>query len=512
MGSTERGVIQKGHFPFPFFFFLFLFSFLIFHHFMYVFAECKRMRSKKSKEKIWSAEASDSIILDLQTMFNGSSSFTICDDPKQTAARSMADADIMDLSQAAAPCTMTRLMSDGISKTSFDDGSQRSKEDLIEQATARLRRRMLQDQLSNVMQQVIQTQSQLEVLRVETAATIRAVENSDDSKCRLDSLERRLVTHQKQLQRLQNASRHVSPPGLPSFPSFSSTISMSNISSLFSRQTDARKDDNSDDNQSIASSVCSSLLDPDEKEKRRLRRERVKNHRQRYEQKRRMHSNDSHCTDVDWNDHVVPERPCLVEDEENQDDDEATCYPTIVPAPAPSAFEPEMITPSTSSSLSVPHGLDNVSSLRQKFMGDTFGRHPLSPITPDFPPDNFLEFFEKPPQQRNTLEDGALGFLDRLTDYADDGGLSPETDKTFGYPDNIVCYQPRPEPCSLTAYDLACIILSPTVMARYGLQYIASIVGAAFACGWRWCKFLIILFAALMISLINGPQDILDVY
>lgn len=443
-------------------------------------------------------------------MFNGSS-FTIYDDPKQTATRTVADADIMDFSQAAAPCTMTRNMGDG--KTSIDD-SQRLKEELIEQATARLRRRLLQEQLSSVMQQVIQTQSQLEVLRVETAATIQAVENSDDSKCRLDSLERRLVTHQKQLQRLQTMDCHVSPPGLPSFPSLSSTFSMSRISSLFSRQEAVCKDDGSD-RCSVTSSVCSSLLDPHEKEKRRLRRERVRDHRQRYEEERRMRSNDLQCTDVDWKDLSVPEKPCLIEDEEDDDDDEATCYPVTALVPAssspPPPFEPELITPSTSSSLSVPRGLDDVSCLRRKFMGDTFGRHPLSPITPDFPPDNYLDFFDKPTEERNVLDD-ALSFLDSLSDYADDGGFGQEMDKLFRRSDDPIYYPPRPKPCSLTAYDLACIILSPTIMARYGLQYIASVVGAAFACGWKWCKFLIILLAAVMISLINGPQDMLDVY
>ncbi|KAI9262164.1 hypothetical protein BDA99DRAFT_537510 [Phascolomyces articulosus] len=246
--------------------------------------------------------------------------------------------------------TTTQDMMDIMMKNKKQD-EQRYKDDLIEKATMRLRRRLLEQQLSEVMHNVIQMQSQLEVLRVDTSATIDAVANiqQDEQYNRLESLERRLNAHQKQLNQLVkqavtteqqqpeddddntvavdcNTTTLNQKPTAQAF-SMSRLSSLSLMSSLFSRTSTAStratsralsdtascynddqtvEDEDDDDCMSVASSMMSDT--PEARQRRHRRRRRVKHHRQAH----RMRTDD--VTELKWSQKAptlfpLPEQP-----------------------------------------------------------------------------------------------------------------------------------------------------------------------------------------------------------
>jgi hypothetical protein len=95
-----------------------------------------------------------------------------------------------------------------------DNDEQQLRQELIQRATTRLRRRMLEQGLQDVMRQVVSLQTQLETLRVEATTTIDTVSNIfDESKTaegtqrmnrQMDVLERRLESHKFGLSQLQD--------------------------------------------------------------------------------------------------------------------------------------------------------------------------------------------------------------------------------------------------------------------------------------------------------------------
>lgn len=412
---------------------------------------------------------------------------------------------------------------------------QLDKDELIEKATARLRRRLLEERLSDVMRQVIDMQGQLEFLRVDAAATIDAVMKMDDdleestSPCRLDSLERRLHLHQQQLDQLkmiyinkqrqqqqQSSQEEQQQQQLPTRPSLASlsTFSLSSVSSLFSEcgrrggESKATSVDEQDDD--CSSTVSGMTLAEIQEEQRRFRRRRrVKQHRQKYYQERLTEEDPWFYFTTEWrrnkegNDDVgnQVEEPVPAPDNNNLASAQHHYRPVNI-VNTGAIYDDGILSDigpmstTTSSMLSGPVGLQDIITQR----------HPLSPII--IP----LEYQQ---EQRNVLDD-TLSFLDSLSENADDGGFGEDIDFLLRHPD--LCCRPlsevmteirRPPPppeAWIAAYHFLRLCFSPTLL----LQCLSNLIYAGGAYCWRWCRFLMILSAATTISLLRGPQDILD--
>ncbi|KAI8139098.1 hypothetical protein BJV82DRAFT_273901 [Fennellomyces sp. T-0311] len=392
------------------------------------------------------------------------------------------------------------------------EDEQHFRNDLIEKATMRLRRRLLEERLSEVMRDVIQMQSQLEFLRVDASATIDAVSNiqDDDQNCRLEALERRLDAHRSQLDKLKNITpangQDEEQQKQPRTRNSSSAFSMSRLSSLslmsslFSRVSPSSTrvtsratscyDDNDDDCMSVASTILSDT--PEERQRRHRRRTRVKYHRQ--AQMSRTDNDSSFLTELKWNEKAptmfpMPDQPYdnpRRNDGNDDDDDDNTLS--------------EFDSMSSASSLSHPRALYDVipdaASLLQQ-------HHPLSPLNMDF---DFLS--DSYQFDRNVLDD-ALSFLDSMSDFADDGGFGEDMEFLLRHPD--LCSRPLDEiRGTMVEFRRRESITVPAALYQYGAGWVSSLGYSACAKSVRWCKFLSILFAAVMISVLKGPQDMLD--
>ncbi|KAF7724467.1 hypothetical protein EC973_000976 [Apophysomyces ossiformis] len=260
-------------------------------------------------------------------------------------------------------CTTTTPMDDFLierkkctswTAESLNENDQQFKDELIQRATTRLRRRLLEEGLSDVMRELIRQQSQLEFLRVETAATIDAVTRLEDDfpteadddgssttesqraldtkkqNLQLDVLERRLQTHKDQLGKIKRpetvpAKTNTAEPApakssLTSLSalSMSRLSSLSLMSSLFSRSSSSNQSDSSstlsmlsdtmsersesnnliNNNNNNNNTDCDvSVNDPEEQQRRHRRRRRVRYHRQRYQERAKTGES---LTELEW--------------------------------------------------------------------------------------------------------------------------------------------------------------------------------------------------------------------
>ncbi|CDS06979.1 hypothetical protein LRAMOSA09502 [Lichtheimia ramosa] len=386
---------------------------------------------------------------------------------KAEQGRTVADADIFDLSQVVAP----HIIGHNSKETLFDE--QRLKDELIEKATTRLRRRLLEERLSNVMHNVIEMQSQLEFLRVDAAATIDAVAkmDDDDGKCRLEALERRLQAHQEQLNQLKNnpattttsetatteenstlCDKPTAPSGfsmsrLSSLSLMSSLFSRSNSSSISSHSSYSMEQDDDDDCCSVAS-----FMTEEQQRSHRIRRMRLQR------QQQQPYSRSCYM------------REGMTFEEEESD---SSCDDDVLS---------DIGTLSSASSLSRPRALYEVAPAFAKRLNEHC--HPLSP----------KEYFY---EERNVLDD-AMSFLDSLSDNADDGGFGQDMDFLLRHPD--LCCRPLSEIQGTMT----------EIQRRESQTTLAQWTQAACAQSWKWYKFLNVLTAAVMISVLKGPDDMLD--
>lgn len=137
---------------------------------------------------------------------------------------------------------------------------------------------------------------------------------------------------------------------------------------------------------------------------------------------------------------------------------------------------------SSASSLSRPRALYEVAPAFAKRLNEHC--HPLSP----------KEYFY---EERNVLDD-AMSFLDSLSDNADDGGFGQDMDFLLRHPD--LCCRPLSEIQGTMT----------EIQRRESQTTLAQWTQAACAQSWKWYKFLNVLTAAVMISVLKGPDDMLD--
>ncbi|KAG0169743.1 hypothetical protein DFQ28_003130 [Apophysomyces sp. BC1034] len=166
------------------------------------------------------------------------------------------------------------------------------KEELIQQATTRLRRRLLQEGTGDVISEITRLQNQLEMLRMEAVTTVDLVAKIGEDNTQyepLDEIERRLDTHRTQLAQLKvaplaNGVLTTSDSSTTAVTSSSFSSSRTLLSSLFSQpQPSVVSADDYSEATSITNNQCTDLGHTDEDQLKDRRRRRVKCHRQRYQ-------------------------------------------------------------------------------------------------------------------------------------------------------------------------------------------------------------------------------------
>ncbi|KAI8369263.1 uncharacterized protein BYT42DRAFT_583735 [Radiomyces spectabilis] len=202
-----------------------------------------------------------------------------------------------------------------------------SREELIQQAVWRLRGRLLEEGLADMVSQVVTLQAKLETLRLEASASLDAIYNLDKRECspgQLDVFERRLSTHQKQLREFLISNPHSSiQPDTPALSSTAYTPSgfftrLSRMSSLFSRNKRSESDTGSRyQNDDAVSNTSYETITKSETgnnhhmyERKDDRRQRVKQFRQQYQTRTRTRtrtqtSDSIVCRDLKWHEEKI---------------------------------------------------------------------------------------------------------------------------------------------------------------------------------------------------------------
>jgi hypothetical protein len=494
----------------------------------------------------------------------------------------------------------------------------RLRQELIQRATTRLRRRMLEQGLQDVMRQVVSLQTQLETLRLDAATTIDTVSDiADESKStegvqrlnrQMDVLERRLKSHQLGLYQLQNndaikqdqsvlaseamaksdsfASSHTTPLTALSMSRLSS---MSIMSSIFGRaSTPSSRATSISDNSSMAS---------EKKDKRRYSKKSSKYSSQFQETVSAFKEDDS-VSQTESLDSSEWQQPTIGEEDHPfydlagkrsfgagsfcgsvyHDDQETQHVPTMT-LPVPSGNTAEIRSRRRerrkrhqqrrqqhhdfmsddgsviSDDVSTYSSISGPSSIVTNARYDVYYRHPLSPTTP--PPHYTGSFFEQMQQPRlykdpmqswlasheyihleeqelptdiynvqntsiypqRTVLDEVMSFWDSISENGDDGGLGEDLYLLLRNPD--LCCRPLSEiestmnelrqqehPVNMMAVKDTLRLLNPAAWYQLGIKYSSDLIYNATCSSLQWCRFLSVLAAAVVISVLKGPEDI----
>ncbi|KAL0140635.1 hypothetical protein V8B55DRAFT_1509213 [Mucor lusitanicus] len=494
-----------------------------------------------------------------------------------------------------------------------DDDEQRLRQELIQRATARLRRRMLEQGLQDVMRQVVSLQTQLETLRVDATTTIDTVSTIfDESKTaegtqkmnrQMDILEKRLESHRMGLVQLQEQQQQKSVVDQPASMLTSeamqksdsnlTAMSMSRLSSLSLMSSIFGRSSFSSAATSRATSV-SGGVDQHEHFKKQIQEQQQQQQQDPFESLSALEDDDniSHIESIgnsDWRsatsssvasaeDHpfydLAGKRSfgagsfCGSVYHDNQQD------PVTVPAPCNNSAEIrsrrrqrrqrhkqqlEQLQHQFEDDASVISDdlstFSSISGLSMVKNNEVYLQHPLSPTTP--PPHCTGSFFDqiqpypmmnskKDPMQawlsshddndfsdmawentlysqRNVLDE-AMSFLDELSENGSDGGFRQDVYLLLENPD--LCCRPLSEietkmnelrrqdtkqaPPSLTDFMLKDVLwlLKPSAWCQLAMKYSSNLIYNLTCSSLQWCRFLSVLAAAVVISILKGPEDI----
>lgn len=510
----------------------------------------------------------------------------------------------------------TDLDSENEKRTSWgledDDDEQQLRQELIQRATARLRRRLLEQGLQDVMSQVVSLQTQLETLRLDAATTIdtisglfddddeKPVEGSQKMNRQMDVLERRLEAHKAHLQHFaptvkpeqqqQKKNQPITEPTTKSEPTPLTALSMSRLSSLslvssiFGRSSIASGSSRAtsvSDRCYLKEEHCcqeniSSLEDDDcisqienisglkcyQQQQQQQCIEQEEDHPfydlagkrsfkagsfcgsvyhdNDQEQQYQLPSQYENTAEIRWRRRQRRQRHQKHLEQQQQQhyfsDNESSTSDNV----------------STFSSIS---GYSNV-NVHSRHQNNMY--HPLSPVTP---PPNYLadgNYFHQFMQQdsgfykdltqpwftsanfnectqesdwansilqktnifpdRNVLDE-AMSFLDGLSENGDDGGFGEDMYLLLKNPD--LCCKPlseiqstihelrqqeKPKDVSVKNYLLD--MVNPIAWCQMGIQLSTDAVYKATCSSLQWCRFLSVLAAAVVISILKGPEDI----
>ncbi|EPB81880.1 hypothetical protein HMPREF1544_11394 [Mucor circinelloides 1006PhL] len=501
-----------------------------------------------------------------------------------------------------------------------DDDEQRLRQELIQRATARLRRRMLEQGLQDVMRQVVSLQTQLEALRVDATTTIDTVSTIfDESKTaegtqkmnrQMDILEKRLESHRMglvQLQEQQQQQHHhqlqqksavdqpssmLTSEAMEKSDSNLTAMSMSRLSSLSLMSSIFGRSCSSSAATSRATSVSGGV---DQHDLKKYHSQEQQLQQDPFESLSTLEDDDDisqieSIGNSDWRSVSASSSASAAEDHpfydlagkrsfgagsfcgsvyhDNQQD------PVTVPAPCNNSAEirsrrrqrrqrhkqqlEQLQHQSEDDESVISDDLSTFSSISGLSMvknNEIYLHHPLSPTTP--PPNCTGSFFDQIQQypmmnnkkdpmqawlsshdddfndmawdkavysQRNVLDE-AMSFLDGLSENGSDGGFREDVYLLLENPD--LCCRPlseietkmnelrrqettKQQAPSFTDFMLKDILwlLKPSAWCQLAVKYSTNLIYSLTCSSLQWCRFLSVLAAAVVISILKGPEDI----
>ncbi|OBZ86644.1 hypothetical protein A0J61_05299 [Choanephora cucurbitarum] len=395
---------------------------------------------------------------------------------------------------------------------------QQLRQELIQRATSRLRRRVLEQGLQDIMRDIASLQAQLDTLRLEAVTTMDTMANvSEDPKTaegtqrmnrQMDILEKRLESHKSGLFQLQSSNLMAKVTSTQSSTSMSRLSSLSLMPSIFCRSdtTISQATSVSDnkglmDEDTMSEINCHSSIDDDDPF---------------YDLAgKRSFRAGSFCGSVYHENQQIPTVP--IQDGNSTDIRQRRRQRRQRHRQSMERRQREGTDDSVYS-----EDLSSVSSLGQK---EIF-HHPLSPIMRPIGADGYLfdnsmeswlssyspNMLNQLCPQRNVLDE-AMSFLDEN----DDGGFEEDIYLLLQNPD--LCSRPLSE-IEATMNELrlqerkgsvlrfAIQLLKPTAWYQLGLKYSGNLVYQMTCYSLQWCRFLSVLSAAVVISIMKGPDDI----
>ncbi|CAO3678386.1 unnamed protein product [Rhizopus stolonifer] len=377
----------------------------------------------------------------------------------------------------------------------IQDTIDQSRSQLIQRATTRLRRRLLEENLQDLMRQLVHVQASLETIRVDTAATIANVNDmpEDATEEGIQKMNRQMDVLEKRLQSHQFNLVHFIPPSPPSSVSFHSPSTR-------------------------ATSVVSDMSDrkethlPNDQQKRKERRKRVRNQKRRYQESVASYPSEecSDCTPVDdWHQRVL----CTAGDEEEQDDpfyDLAGKRSFRAGSFCGSVYDEsqESQTPSQHNLVEFAwrrrqrrKDLSRRASIQDDLALSVSQHHPLSPIQPEENESRDLwalqlHYINSTLYSERNLLDEAMSFMENVE--GDDGGFREDLYLLLKNPD--LCCRPFSE-IQTTMHELR-------QQEGYLIRPVHSLLYKVTLSTLQWCRFLSVLSAAVVISVLKGPEDL----
>ncbi|GAA5803086.1 hypothetical protein HPULCUR_008561 [Helicostylum pulchrum] len=446
----------------------------------------------------------------------------------------------------------------------LQDDEQQLRQELIQRATTRLRRRLLEQGLQDVLSQVVSLQTQLESLRLDATTTIDTISNifdkennndNDDTSSikmnrQMDVLERRLATHRSSLGQLVVPSTTIDDdddennstksddliPNSPTALTMSRLSSLSLMSSFFSRSTNGTNstatsvsDQYSLKQESLMDDDCISQIenirgDPfyDLSGKRSFKEGSFCGSVYHEQLQQELPAPVTNLSEIRWRRRQRRQRhqKHLEKQQYYSDDNES------------------LLSDDLSSLSSISHQYDHTTTTTTT---TTLPCHPLS-TTPNIyrhPADNnyFMEkqlnvneltqswlscteFIQQQQYrlhqqqgenaclypQRNVLDE-AMSFLDGLGENGDDGGFGEDMYLLLGNPD--LCCRPLSE-VETTIQELRqqrqLNYFNPSTWCQLGRNVVYNTTCTSL----QWCRFLSVLSAAVVISIMKGPEDVVS--
>lgn len=500
----------------------------------------------------------------------------------------------------------------------------RLRQELIQRATTRLRRRMLEQGLQDVMSQIVSLETQLETLRLDTATTIdtvsdivdgsKSTEGAQHMNRQMDVLEKRLKSHQLGLYQLQTNdameedSSVLASEAMAKSDSFVSsyttpltTLSMSRLSSLSIMSSIFGKSSNSSSRATSISDNCSMTSD---KEDNGRYSKRSFEYNPKIQGTMSALNDDNSVSRIGSFSSSEWRQPSMEEEDHPfydlagkrsfgagsfcgsvyQDDQEQQQSSTAT-LPLPRGNTAEIRSRRRhrrqlhqqyleqhrqghdfmsddgsvmSDDVSTYSSISSLSNIITNVQNDVYYRHPLSPVTP--PPHYTGSFFEQMEQphsykdpmqswlssheyepvelqqevlpcdtydmhtntsiypQRNVLDE-TMSFLDNLSENGDDGGFGEDVYLLLSNRD--LCCRPLSEiettmkelrqqdqPVSMMTVKSILGVLNPIAWCQLGIKCSSEMIYNGTCSALQWCRFLSVLAAAVVISVLKGPEDI----
>ncbi|KAI9015673.1 hypothetical protein CLU79DRAFT_765307 [Phycomyces nitens] len=436
------------------------------------------------------------------------------------------------------------------------------KNSLIEQATARLRRRLLEEDLLGVVNQVDDLQSQLDILRADAAATLDAVKKTKDQPPNASNLDN---SHDSQMKMFESRAEmfktnltilktnpHVkgSDEPIKMTPSTSFTSTLSKMSSLFSRakrrlSVEASQSEAEDDVPRMQQPALDTMIacdpmaaDDEAQQRRHRRRRRVRHCRERYLELMQSYDQDWDQSESQANEHRLAEDASVLSFSSHASQDIEAEYLRILAAnmPATPYSDTSSIVSDSLVDQTGHHSPSQYPSLSSPSIADDPLMIPLPLTIP--PPISMAPFFPFPDTTDPNLDhwlseqEAQHIYSSPLNIYPPTpNGLNPQVPERNAF-DETLSYLDHP---SFNAYDINLLEdlyelvndpnLSPSSPSSPSspplktqsfvdfnlLQWLQFLLPTwlflAAQAGWKWYKFFNVLGLALIISLFNGPEE-----